>query len=86
MFPLQFLQQFWIGGANICMVTLLLSDSAKEEGKLSVFKMSDLRGWDSWCARFALMFIHSGMDSHHETSFAYIGYLIKQKDEPSSQS
>lgn len=56
------------GGVNICMVTLVLSDSAKEDGKLSVFKVSDLRGWNSWCARFALVFIHSGLDSHNGRS------------------
>lgn len=45
------------GGCSICMATLMLSDSAKEEEKLRVFKMSDLRGWNSWCSGFALMFI-----------------------------
>lgn len=47
---------------NICMVTRALSDSAKEDGKLSVFKVSDLRGWNSWCARFALVF-RAGLSS-----------------------
>lgn len=50
------------GGVNICMVTRALPDSAKEDGKLSVFKVSDLRGWNSWCARFALVF-RAGLSS-----------------------
>ena len=45
------------GECSICMATLMLSDSAKEEEKLRVFKMSDLSGWNSWCSGFAPMFI-----------------------------
>lgn len=45
------------GGCSICTPTLMLSDSAKEGVKLRVFKMSDLRGWNSWYSGFAFMFI-----------------------------
>lgn len=38
------------GSCSICMATLMLSDSAKEEEKLRVFKMSDLRGWTAGAA------------------------------------
>lgn len=49
---------FFRGSYSICMATLMLSDYAKEEEKLRVFKMSDLRDSNSWSGGFALTLYH----------------------------
>lgn len=64
------------GGCGICMATLMLSDLAKEAEKLRVSKMSDLRGWNSWCGGFALVFIGRGQGSHHDERARRNGLLL----------
>lgn len=61
---------------NICVATLMLSDSAKEEEKLRILKMSDLRGWNSWCSGFSLMFISWGHDSHHDEGTIQVEFCL----------
>lgn len=58
----------WMGGkeASAWQHRCSLTEPRSERKKLRVFKMSDLRGWNSWCSGFALMFISRGQDSHHD--------------------